>query len=200
MNNGPIVKRAFHDPLLLAEIVHAPDFIVVGLKTLFEAFNSGEFILIDKLEEFCKQWIDEFHDSPYKWNQLSPTVHMLMYHSPKIVAYVQSFHVPISSCSEEGAEGANKTFRHDRAHHSRQSGYENQLTDLMHISHNRSSVQVQRLLPFPPCQPRKVFSPAVEALLDHSRPILDPPPEFQDPPSPLAQPSASGEPMDVDSS
>ena len=123
-----------------------------------------------------------------------------MYHSPKIVAYVQSFHVPISSCSEEGAEGANKTFRHDRAHHSRQSGYENQLTDLINISHNRASVQVQRLLPFPPCQPGKVFSPAVEALLDHSRPILDPPPEFQDPPSPLAQPSASGEPMDVDSS
>ena len=56
MNNGPTVKRAFHDPLLLAEIVHAPDFVVVGLKTLFETFNSGEFIRIENTDDlrYCK--------------------------------------------------------------------------------------------------------------------------------------------------
>ena len=191
MNNGPTVKRAFEDPILLSEIVHCPEFLVVRLKTLFETFNSQEFIKIDKLEEFCQKWIDDFHDTHYSWNQLNPTVHMIMYHSPKIVAYIQSFHVTVGVCSEEGAEGANKTYRHDRAHHSRQSGYENQLTDLMNISHNRASVQVQRLLPFPPLQPPKVFRPEVEALLDRDKPILSPPP-------PPPQPSASGEPMEVD--
>ena len=195
MDTGPNVKRAFHDPLLLAEIVHAPDFVVVSLKILFETYNSGHFILVDKLEEFCQKSIDEFHDSPYRWNQMSPTVHMLWYHSPKMVAHIQSFNVTVSSVSEEGAEGANKTFREDRAHHSRQSGYENQLKDLINISHNRASVQVQRLLPFPPLQPPKVFRPEVEALLDRSRPILDPPPS----PPTSPQPSASGDiAMEVD--
>ena len=189
-NNGPTVKRAFQDHQLLAEIVHAPSFVVVGLKTMFETFNSGHFIRVDRLESFCKAWLRQFHASDYKWNQLSPSVHLLFHHSPAIVAYIQSFDVTVKSTSEEGAESANKTFRHNRDHHSPQCGYEKQMKSIMVRSHNIASPQIQRLLP-PPVKSFQPFSLAVEALIDRSRrPLLAPP----EPP----QPSASGEPMDVD--
>ena len=109
------------------------------------------------------------------------------------MAYIQSFDVTVKSTSEEGAESANKTFRHNRDHHSPQCGYEKQLKSIMVRSHNIASPQIQSLLPPPPVKKFQPFSLAVEALIDRSRrPLLVPP----EPP----QPSASGEPMDVDSS
>ena len=190
INNGPTVKRAFQDPLLLAEIVHAPPFVVVGIKTLFETFNSGEFIHVDRLESFCKAWLRKFHASHYSWNQMAPSVHLIFHHGPAIVAYIQSKNVTVASTSEEGSEAANKTFRHNRDHHSPQCGYGKQMKSIMVRSHNIASPQIQRLLP-PPVKSFQPFSLAVEALIDRSRrPLLAPP----EPP----QPSASGEPMDVD--
>ena len=189
-NNGPTVKRAFQDHQLLAEIVHAPAFVVVGLKTLFETFNSGEFIHVDRLAHFCKALLRQFHASDYSWNQLSPTCHMVLHHSPAIVAYIQGFGVTVASTSEEGAESANKTFRHNRDHHSPQCGYGKQLLSILVRSHNIASPQIQSLMP-PPVKKFQPFSLAVEALIDRSRqPLLSPPPH----------PSASGdgEPMDVD--
>ena len=193
-NNGPTVKRAFQDHQLLSEIVNAPAFVVVGLKTLFEAFNSGYFIHVDRLQYFCKGWLRKFHASQYQWNQMSPTVHLLWHHSPAIVAYIQSKNVTVASTSEEGAESSNKTFRHNRDHHSPQCGYEEQLKSIVVRSHNVASPQIQRLLPPPPpIKPFKVFSLGVEALIDRSRqPLLFPP----TPPEPSA--NGDGEPMEVD--
>ena len=191
-NNGPTAKRAFQDHRVLEEIVHAPAFVVVGIKTLFETFNSGHFIRVDRLTAFCQAWLRQFHASGYSWNQLSPTCHMVLHHSPAIVAYIQSFDVTVKSTSEEGAESANKTFRHNRDHHSPQCGYEKQLKSIMVRSHNIASPQIQRLLP-PPVQSFQPFSLAVEALIDRSRrPLLSPPP--------LPSASGDGDPMDVDDS
>ena len=189
-NNGPTTKRAFQDHQLLAEIVHAPPFVVVGLKTLFEAFNSGYFIHVDRLENFCKFWLRKFHTSEYQWNQMSPTVHLLWHHSPAIVAYIQSKNVTVASTSEEGAESSNKTFRHNRDHHSPQCGYDKQLKSIVVRSHNIASPQVQSLLP-PPVKSSQPFRLGVEALIDRSRrPLIAPP----TPP----EPSASGDAMEVD--
>ena len=193
-NNGPTVKRAFKDHQLLAEIVNCPTFVVVGLKTMFETFNSGHFIHVDRLESFCKAWIQKFHADDYQWNVMAPSVHMIWHHSPAIVAYIQSKNVTVASTSEEGAEAANKTFRHNRAHHSPQCGYEKQLKSIVVRSHNIASPQIQRLLPPPVIKSFKPFSLAVEALIDRSRqPLLLPP-------TPTPEPSASGdgEPMEVD--
>lgn len=189
-NNGPTAKRAFEDEILLAEILHAPEFVTVRTKILFEALKSGFFLLIPELTRFCEEFREEFFRSDYKWHQFSPTVHMLWIHCPVIVAFIQSFGVTVADCNEEGGEAKNKTFRHDRAHHSRQTGYEDQLTDIITRSHNIASPQIQRLLP-PSPKVAKTFRPEVEALLDRSRPVLQPPP-------PPQEPSESGEPMEVD--
>jgi len=187
-NNGPTAKEAFKDPILLANILYCPQFIPVRTKILFEAFNSGFFLRIPELRAFCHDFIEEFFRSGYQWNQFSPTVHTIWVHGPAIVAFLQSFGITVASTTEEGGEGKNKTFRHDRAHHSRQTGYEEQLTDIITRSHNIASVQIQRLLPPPPPKPVKTFSPEVEALLDRSRVVLEPPP----------LPSENGEPMETD--
>ena len=191
-NNGPTVKRAFQDHQLLAEIVNCPTFVVVGLKTMFEAFNSGHFIHVDRLKSFCKAWLSKFHSNDYQWNVMAPSVHLIWHHSPAIVEYIQSKNVTVASTSEEGAEAANKTFRYNRDHHSPQCGYEKQLKSIVVRSHNIASPQIQSLLP-PPVKPFKVFSLGVEALIDRSRqPLLFPP----TPPEPSA--NGDGEPMEVD--
>ena len=92
-NNGPTTKRAFQDHQLLAEIVHAPPFVVVGLKTLFEAFNSGYFIHVERLEYFCKSWLRKFHTSEYQWNQMSPR-RWLVYWDHQMLGFRQ---VPLST-------------------------------------------------------------------------------------------------------
>ena len=113
MNDGPTTKRAFRNIPVLADILHVPMFVPVFFKTLFGAFNSGLFIQIDALETFCQNFIREFSESEYKWNMFSPTVHDLAWHSPKIVAFIQSHNITVKDSSEEGAEGDNKTFRYD---------------------------------------------------------------------------------------
>ena len=149
-NNGPTAKKAFEDPELMADVFKLPSWMIWGIKNHIRALTCMEEIDPNMHYAMGQEWLDKFHKSEWKWNTLTPSVHNLFWHTHKMI---ELFPVPIGLLSEDGSEGTNKTFRHDRLHHCRQTGgvkgVEIQLTDLLKRSLQRSNLKVLRLTPVP---------------------------------------------------
>ena len=100
-----------------------PRKLVSDLKVLLEVLNCGRPIDAQLFGEFTSQWLDEFDQNPeIRWNQLTPSVHLLMHHGESII---NLFPVPPGKMSEEGSEAVVQTFRYVRAHNARQMPNEN---------------------------------------------------------------------------
>ena len=190
-NNGPLVKRAFENPDLLAWVVNAPVNLVRGVKTLFEALNSGFLVLPVPFKEFTSNWLDELKAHPtYSWHVPSPTVHLVMTHGDQFLR--KWWPVAPAVLSEEGAEFDNKTLRDTRDHHSRQTNDKDQTTDTFKRSHHKADQTIQDLLPDPKEPPKSFWDlpPEVRALLldPALEPTLEPPDSEVEPPDTEVQP------------
>ena len=174
-NNGPTAKKAFEDPELMADVFKLPSWMIWGIKNHIRALTCMEEIDPNMHYAMGQEWLDKFHGSEWSWNTLTPTVHTLFWHTHEMI---KLFPVPIGLLSEEGSEGTNKTFRHDRLHHCRQTGgpkgVEIQLTDLLKRSLQRSNLKVLRLTPVPERPVRSLDH--ISHYLAKPRTPLQPPP------------------------
>ena len=147
-NNGPTAKKCFEDPELMADVFKLPVWMIRGIKNHIRALTCMEEIDSEVFYAEAQEWLDKFHGSPWSWNTLTPTLHVLFWHAHKMI---ELFPVPIGLLSEEGSEGTNKVFRIDRLHHTRQTGgkrgVEIQLMDIMKRSHQRANLKILRLTP-----------------------------------------------------
>ena len=102
-NVGPTVKDAFKYPEAMATIMFCPVDLVQDLVVIFKALDCGLQIDAQKFKAFTANWLERFHKSDYSWNQLSPTVHFVMYHGWQVkyqLDYIfqkSYFSVPLSN-------------------------------------------------------------------------------------------------------
>ena len=134
----------------MADVFKLPEWMIRGIKNHIRALTCMEDI--DPVAHYAEgqEWLEKFHRSPWAWNTLTPTMHLLFWHTHKMIEF---FPVPIGLLSAEGSEASNKIFRHDRLHHARQTGgpraVEIQLTDIIKRSLQRSNLKVLRFSPLP---------------------------------------------------
>ena len=109
-NTGNTARAAFDDYETFAEILGWDEHVdlVRDLHYLILAVNSTNALDPDLFDEAAQSWLDRFHDSPFAWNTLNPTVHSLLHHGADLIRY---FRAPIGLFSEEGPEANNKIIR-----------------------------------------------------------------------------------------
>ena len=83
-NTGPVVKESFRHIEKLSEIVHCPENLLYGLKTIFDALDCCLLLDAKKFKQFTSDWLDEFDGSSVSWNQLSPTLHFILHHGYEV--------------------------------------------------------------------------------------------------------------------
>ena len=174
-NNGPTAKAAFEDPDLMADVFNIPAWITWGIKRSIRALTCMEDIDPDVHCALSQEWLDLFHakDSEWSWNTLTPTMHVLFWHTHRMI---RLFKCPIGLLSEEGSEGDNKVVRADRAHHTPQGkGLGVQLRALIHRSHQKANPKILRLTPVPERPVRNLDY--ISHYIATPRPQLQPPPK-----------------------
>lgn len=77
------------------------------LAVILEVISSGCKIDIVKLESYC-QVTAKMYVELYPWYPLTPTLHKILIHGPKVIRHAI---LPIGALSEEAAEARNKHFR-----------------------------------------------------------------------------------------
>ena len=109
-NTGNTARAAFNDYETFAEILGWDEHvdIIRDLHYIILAVNSTCPLDPEKFDAAAHSWLDRFHDSPFKWNTLNPTVHSLMHHGADLIRY---FRAPLGLFSEEGPEANNKIIR-----------------------------------------------------------------------------------------
>ena len=161
-NVGNNAKVAFDNWEILADILEFPVDLVLDLKTLLDALSCGLPIDPVQFKSLTESWLDRFHASDFKWNWLSPTVHMLMVHGAEIICNTP---VACGLLSEEGAEHNNKMIRSYRAHHARQTSVEANLEDVFKRALYFTDPLVQGHFSRPPVQRSSTLPPRVQELL-----------------------------------
>ena len=159
----------------MAEVFKLPVWMISGIKNHIRALTCTELIDPDMHYALGQEWLDKFHSSAWAWNTLTPTLHVLFWHTHEMIKWFSP--IPIGLLSEEGAEASNKVFRHDRLHHTRQTGGkkgpEIQLLDLMNRSHQTANPRILRLTPVPERPVRSLED--IRDYLAKPRPPLQPP-------------------------
>ena len=136
----------------------------------------------------AQEWLDKFHSSCFAWNTLTPSMHVLFWHTHAMIRF---FKCPIGLLSEEGSEGDNKIIRQDRAHHTPQGkGLGVQLKALAHRSHQKANPKILRLTPEPERPARSLDY--ISDYLATPQPPLQPPPK--DPEAPAASDASAADP------
>ena len=107
-NDGNTARTAFENFETFARILGWPEDLVRDLHYLILAVNSTSMVSPEKFEKLANDWLNRFHRSEFKWNVLSPTVHLLLHHGADIIRY---FNAPLGLFSEEGPEANNKIIR-----------------------------------------------------------------------------------------
>ena len=88
-NTGNTSRKAFANPKEFAKILDGDETIeeiISLLARVLNAVNSKEDIDPNKLQALCNKTLDLIYQSKWSWNWLSHSVHVLLHHSPQIVA------------------------------------------------------------------------------------------------------------------
>ena len=86
-NNGPTAKAAFEDPTLMASVFNIPEWMTWGIKCQLRALTCKEDINPDMYYAMGQEWLDRFHKSPWKWNTLTPSMHVLFWHVHEMIRF-----------------------------------------------------------------------------------------------------------------
>ena len=72
-------------PALFARVLGMPKLtkLIQDIEDLLVSVNSGRMVDVEKYRQKCESILDFLHsDSSLSWNVLSPSIHILLHHSP----------------------------------------------------------------------------------------------------------------------
>lgn len=125
-NSGPVSRRAFSKPELLAEILALDVDIVKKFSTLLIALSCQLPLDIDIFPNFCDQ-LARLYVSKYRWYPMSQSVHKILIHSRDILL---ANDLPLGVLAEDASESCNKLYRHNRQFHARKGNRKQNLMDV----------------------------------------------------------------------
>lgn len=106
-NTGNVARRFFENHESSASILNIKPSIIYKMGQVLEVIRSRFAIDPILFEEYCNDLYNEYI-TDYKLFPLTPTVHKILCHGPKIVQY---FQMPIGDLSEEAQETRHKHFK-----------------------------------------------------------------------------------------
>jgi hypothetical protein len=130
-NDGNTARIFFKNPSTSGSITRVPEDLINRYATIMGALSSSRLLNPKKLEEYCSETAHRL-TSEYPTKNLTPTVHKILYHSPKIVEYFNQFSLPVGFLSEEALESRNKDIRNFRSRFARKTGRIDNLKDSFH--------------------------------------------------------------------
>lgn len=125
---GNVARRAFEDPVKLAEILEVDENLIINLQTILISLACQLPIDIPKFERLCDETAELYIDK-YKWAPMTPTLHKILVHGADTL---RNMPLPVGQMSEEAAEARNKILREYRLKHARRSSRLSNLEDVFH--------------------------------------------------------------------
>lgn len=129
-NSGPVARKAFSNPKVMAEILELDEDLIDRFHTILVALSCQLPLDVEKFSKFCEETATVYVQH-YKWCPMSPTVHKVLVHSGEIMLANE---LPLGILAEDASESANKLYRHNREFHARKSSREKNLTDVFNRS------------------------------------------------------------------
>lgn len=129
-NNRNTARRAFKDPVLLAEYLGLYAQLLQNFKTILVALSSHFPIDASRFNKFCND-TSELYIKHYPWYQMSATLHKILVHGSDIVRHSV---LPLEMFAEEASEAKNKYYKNDRLHHSRKTSRSATISDMFYRS------------------------------------------------------------------
>ena len=74
-NTGNVCERMMAQEEAFSEVTGVPLDLVRDFNTLMMSLCQSHYVDADKFEALCQSWLNRFHRSEIRWNQLSPTMH-----------------------------------------------------------------------------------------------------------------------------
>jgi hypothetical protein len=142
---GGLVRKAFADPVKLADALELDRQLVKNLSIIVYVINSRERVNFDAYEKLCMntyKYFDEETKGEYSWYKLSASMHKILAHSTEIM---KKLPLPAGYFSEEGAESHNKLYKKHRLNHARKIGLKENLEDVFKRSLEMSDPVVSSL-------------------------------------------------------
>jgi hypothetical protein len=139
--SGKTARVAFENPHKLANVTGVDEELITILALLLIAIRSYTPINAVEFERLCKR-AHEIYVSKYANIPMSPKLHQLLIHGPKIL---ENLSLPPGFYSEEGPEASNKHLREDRDIHARHDTREHNLEDVMHYAWIRSDPKISKV-------------------------------------------------------
>ena len=78
VTTGNVVRRAMEKPALFALCTGVPVDLVEDFVTIVTALSCDHDVDPDLLEAFCNDWLNRFHASKIRWNQLTPRDYIVL--------------------------------------------------------------------------------------------------------------------------
>ena len=134
-NTGNTARRAFQNEEKFAEILEVDQRLIHRLHVMLIAINANISLDVNAFQTYAR-------DTAKLWTELYPkfympvSIHILLIHGWESLAHSP---LPDSFFTEQSLESTNKTFKHDRAHHSRRDSRLHTIMDQFdrYISKNR---------------------------------------------------------------
>ena len=116
-NDGNTVRRFFENFEIAARILEIDETLIYRFYVILQVLPCGLTANVPLFEAYCLETARMFVDL-YPWYKMSPTVHKVLIHVPKMI---ESMILPIGQLSEEAQEARNKDIRNYRENFSRKS-------------------------------------------------------------------------------
>ena len=127
-NTGNTARRAFEESAVFADITGVDEDIIIRIRTILKAVNSGYEVDVEKFRDFCFQTSEKIIEC-YPWYTMPPTLHKLLEHGYQVS---EIFDLPIGMYSEEAQEAQNKEIRNARLSHTCKISRKNAMTNQFH--------------------------------------------------------------------
>lgn len=129
-NNGPLARRAFSKPELLAQVLELDLNLIKKISTILIALSCQFPLNSDLFGSYCQETA-KLYVSLYKWFPMPQSIHKMLIHSRDILL---SSDLPVGVLAEDASESCNKLYRRNREFHARKCDRVSNLTDLFNRS------------------------------------------------------------------
>lgn len=126
-NDGNVARKFFQNYETSADITQIDQELIRKFYIILQTMSSGFQINTEKFQKFCLDTAS-LYVTLYAWMPMTPTMHKILMHGPKIVSEAL---LPIGMLSEEAQEATNKNFKFYREHFGRKTSRTDNLRDIM---------------------------------------------------------------------
>ena len=162
-NTGNTARRAFQEEAIFAEITGVNQELIHRTHVMIAAINTNATLKEEDFKAYGRETATLWA-SLYGWCYMPVTLHQLYLHAWESIRLSA---LPLSFFSEQSLESCNKTFKHDREHHSRKDSRLHTIQDQFHRQTDRSDLLIGlKLVAKQKKKPQEPLPDDVLALLD----------------------------------